>query len=85
MTPQTVVIVGASLAGAKAAHTLREEGFDGRVVLIGEEPERPYVWDVNEHVQALVRSHRVIDAASLADPDTPLDSLVADREPTSPT
>lgn len=39
---QTMVIVGASLAGAKAAETLREEGFDGRVVLIGEEPERPY-------------------------------------------
>ena len=42
MTKQTFVIVGASLAGAKAAETLREEGFDGRVVLIGEEPERPY-------------------------------------------
>jgi 3-phenylpropionate/trans-cinnamate dioxygenase ferredoxin reductase subunit len=40
--PQTFVIVGASLAGAKAAETLREEGFDGRIVLIGEEPERPY-------------------------------------------
>jgi 3-phenylpropionate/trans-cinnamate dioxygenase ferredoxin reductase subunit len=39
---QTFVIVGASLAGAKAAETLRTEGFDGRVVLIGEEPERPY-------------------------------------------
>ncbi|HEY2173798.1 MAG TPA: FAD-dependent oxidoreductase [Mycobacteriales bacterium] len=36
------VIVGASLAGAKAAQTLRDEGFDGRVVLIGEETERPY-------------------------------------------
>ncbi len=36
------VIVGASLAGAKAAETLREEGFDGTVVLIGEETERPY-------------------------------------------
>jgi 3-phenylpropionate/trans-cinnamate dioxygenase ferredoxin reductase subunit len=35
-------IVGGGLAGAKAAETLREEGFDGRVVLIGEEPERPY-------------------------------------------
>jgi 3-phenylpropionate/trans-cinnamate dioxygenase ferredoxin reductase subunit len=35
-------IVGASMAGAKAAQTLREEGFDGRVVLIGAEPERPY-------------------------------------------
>ncbi|MEP7034681.1 MAG: FAD-dependent oxidoreductase [Dermatophilaceae bacterium] len=39
---QTFVIVGASLAGAKAAETLRSEGFDGRVVLIGEEAERPY-------------------------------------------
>jgi 3-phenylpropionate/trans-cinnamate dioxygenase ferredoxin reductase subunit len=39
---QTHVIVGASLAGAKAAETLREEGFDGRVVLIGSEAERPY-------------------------------------------
>jgi 3-phenylpropionate/trans-cinnamate dioxygenase ferredoxin reductase component len=36
------VIVGASLAGAKAAETLRDEGFDGPVVLIGEETERPY-------------------------------------------
>ena len=36
------VIIGASLAGAKAAQTLREEGFDGRIALIGEEPVRPY-------------------------------------------
>ena len=42
VTDQTFVIVGASLAGAKAAETLRAEGFDGRVVLIGEEAERPY-------------------------------------------
>ncbi|MBM0238160.1 FAD-dependent oxidoreductase [Micromonospora sp. ATA32] len=38
----TFVIVGAGLAGAKAAQTLREEGFGGRVLLLGEEPERPY-------------------------------------------
>ncbi len=38
----TFVIVGASLAGAKAAEALRQEGFEGRVVLVGEEPERPY-------------------------------------------
>ena len=38
----TYVIVGASLAGAKAAETLRTDGFDGRVVLLGEENERPY-------------------------------------------
>src|SRR3954466_9915909 len=39
---QTFIIVGASLAGAKAAETLRTEGFEGRLVLIGAEPERPY-------------------------------------------
>ena len=41
-TDQTHVIVGASLAGARAADTLRQEGFDGRIVLIGAERERPY-------------------------------------------
>ena len=41
-TDQTFAIVGAGLAGAKAAETLREEGFDGRLVLLGAEPERPY-------------------------------------------
>jgi 3-phenylpropionate/trans-cinnamate dioxygenase ferredoxin reductase subunit len=41
-TPKTFVIVGGSLAGASAAHALRAEGFDGRVVLLGEEPELPY-------------------------------------------
>ena len=39
---QAMVIVGASLAGAKAAQTLRDEGFDGRIVLLGEEASRPY-------------------------------------------
>jgi 3-phenylpropionate/trans-cinnamate dioxygenase ferredoxin reductase component len=39
---QTHVIAGAGLAGAKAAEALREEGFDGRIVLVGEEPELPY-------------------------------------------
>jgi 3-phenylpropionate/trans-cinnamate dioxygenase ferredoxin reductase component len=40
--PPRFVIVGASLAGAKAAETLRRDGFDGEVVLIGQEGERPY-------------------------------------------
>jgi len=40
--PEAFVIVGAGLAGAKAAETLRQEGFDGRLTLIGDEPERPY-------------------------------------------
>jgi len=38
----TYLIVGASLAGAKTAEALRNEGFDGPLVLIGEEHERPY-------------------------------------------
>jgi len=39
---QTIAIVGASLTGASAAATLREDGFDGRVVLLGAEPQLPY-------------------------------------------
>jgi 3-phenylpropionate/trans-cinnamate dioxygenase ferredoxin reductase component len=41
-TEPRYVIVGASLAGAKAAETLRDEGFAGSIVLIGQEGERPY-------------------------------------------
>jgi 3-phenylpropionate/trans-cinnamate dioxygenase ferredoxin reductase subunit len=40
--PETLVIVGASLAGGSAAVTLRQEGFEGRVILIGAEPQPPY-------------------------------------------
>jgi len=39
---RTFVIAGAGLAGAKAAETLRAEGFTGRVVLLGEERHPPY-------------------------------------------
>jgi 3-phenylpropionate/trans-cinnamate dioxygenase ferredoxin reductase subunit len=41
-TDPTFVIVGAGLTGATAAQTLREEGFDGPIVVIGAEQERPY-------------------------------------------
>lgn len=41
-TQQTHVIVGASVAGSKAVETLRAEGFDGRIVLVGAEEELPY-------------------------------------------
>jgi len=41
-TEPTYLIVGASLAGAKAAETLRSEGFGGPVILLGTETERPY-------------------------------------------
>lgn len=36
------VVIGANLCGGTAVHTLRQEGFDGRVVLVGEEPALPY-------------------------------------------
>jgi 3-phenylpropionate/trans-cinnamate dioxygenase ferredoxin reductase subunit len=42
MSKQSFVIVGASLAGAKAAQELRDRGFDGDIILIGAEPDRPY-------------------------------------------
>jgi 3-phenylpropionate/trans-cinnamate dioxygenase ferredoxin reductase subunit len=42
MSKQVFMIVGAGLAGAKAAEELRERGFDGRVVLVGAEREQPY-------------------------------------------
>ncbi|MGY5134607.1 NAD(P)/FAD-dependent oxidoreductase [Streptomyces nigrescens] len=37
-----IVIVGASLAGLRAAETLREKGFTGSLTLVGEEPQPPY-------------------------------------------
>lgn len=40
--PRSVVVVGGGLAAARAAEGLREEGFDGRVVIVGAEDERPY-------------------------------------------
>ena len=39
---QTVVIVGASLAGVRAAETLRTSGFSNRIVLVGNETHMPY-------------------------------------------
>ncbi|HEX2772940.1 MAG TPA: FAD-dependent oxidoreductase [Micromonosporaceae bacterium] len=42
VTQPVYAIVGASVTGAKAADELRAAGFGGRILLIGEEPERPY-------------------------------------------
>ncbi|WP_427895374.1 NAD(P)/FAD-dependent oxidoreductase [Kribbella sp. GL6] len=42
MADEQIVIVGASLAGATAAETLREDGWSGRIVLIGSEKSLPY-------------------------------------------
>ncbi|MFF4623138.1 NAD(P)/FAD-dependent oxidoreductase [Nonomuraea jabiensis] len=40
--PATFVIAGGGLAAAKAAEALREEGFDGAIVVVGREPHLPY-------------------------------------------
>src|SRR3954463_13862075 len=40
--PGSIAIVGASLAGMHAAHTLRQEGFTGRITLIDAESRAPY-------------------------------------------
>lgn len=39
---RTVAVVGASLAGLSAARSLRKQGYDGRLVVIGDEAHRPY-------------------------------------------
>ncbi|MGH3437656.1 MAG: NAD(P)/FAD-dependent oxidoreductase [Sciscionella sp.] len=41
-TSERFVIVGAGLAGAKTAEMLREKGFDGSILLLGDEPDAPY-------------------------------------------
>jgi NADPH-dependent 2,4-dienoyl-CoA reductase/sulfur reductase-like enzyme len=84
------LIVGASLAGAKAAEELRTQGFDGRVVLIGAEPERPYERppltkdylrgesEREKHIQALIRAGGPVEAAALADPGVTFESLAGE-------
>ena len=39
---ESLVIVGASLAGLSAARAARRQGFTGRLVIVGDDPERPY-------------------------------------------
>jgi hypothetical protein len=64
-----VVLRGDRDAGEFVAFWLRE----GRV-LAGMNVN---VWDVNQHVQELIRSRQVVDVKTLTDPATPLESLVA--------
>ena len=39
---RSIAVIGANLAGGRAVEALRQSGFDGQIVLIGEEPWRPY-------------------------------------------
>lgn len=66
-TRDAVVIVGASLAGAKAAETLRAEGFDGRISLIGEEAVRPY--ERPPLSKGYLRGDQPFEAATVHPPD----------------
>ncbi|MGH9229462.1 MAG: NAD(P)/FAD-dependent oxidoreductase [Acidimicrobiales bacterium] len=77
MTPDpTLVIVGASVAGAKAAEAARTIGFDGRVVLVGDEHELPYERPpLSKAVlrgEAAPETARVHDAGFYADNDIEL-------------
>ena len=60
----TFVIVGGGMAGGKAALTLREEGFDGRVVVVGAEPRAPY--ERPPLSKDYLRGEREADAALVA-------------------
>jgi NADPH-dependent 2,4-dienoyl-CoA reductase/sulfur reductase-like enzyme len=42
MTPDSILVVGAGLAGARCAETLRAEGYDGKLVVVGDELLPPY-------------------------------------------
>jgi 3-phenylpropionate/trans-cinnamate dioxygenase ferredoxin reductase subunit len=67
MSPETIVIAGAGLAGAKAAETLRTEGFGGRIVLVGDESVRPY--ERPPLSKDYLRGESGFDAAAVHDAD----------------
>jgi 3-phenylpropionate/trans-cinnamate dioxygenase ferredoxin reductase component len=68
--PETILIVGSGLAGVTAAGAVREAGFTGRIVLIGDEPELPYDRPplsksvlVHDNLEQLVAAHLPSDIA----------------------
>ncbi len=63
MTQKSIAVVGASLAGLNAAVTLRREGFAGRLVIIGDEPHRPY--DRPPLSKEIVRGEWPVEKAAL--------------------
>ena len=73
MSARAIVIVGAGQAGGWAATTLRSRGYDGRVLLLGEEPHAPYERPpLSKAVlsgQAAAESTELFSAARLAELD----------------
>lgn len=64
---RSVAVVGASLAGLRAAEALRAKGYDGRLVLVGDEPHRPY--DRPPLSKGFLLGTTTADDLALADPD----------------
>ena len=73
MILKSIAIVGASLAGLHAAVTLRREGFTGHLVIIGDEPHRPY--DRPPLSKEIVRGEWPVEKTRLA-----VDELLGDVE-----
>ena len=67
MALETVIVVGGSLAGIRTAEALRRKGFDGRLVLVGDEEERPY--DRPPLSKELLRGDREPEQIRLTKPD----------------
>ncbi len=65
--PQRIVVVGASLAGLRAVEALRRLGYDGRLVLVGAEPHRPY--DRPPLSKEVLRGERDPEKIALAKPE----------------
>src|SRR5580765_7487810 len=65
--PHTVVIIGAGLAGARTAETLRTEGFGGPVILLGQEQHLPY--DRPPLSKEVLQGKKEPDSAILHDAD----------------
>jgi 3-phenylpropionate/trans-cinnamate dioxygenase ferredoxin reductase subunit len=65
---QTVVVVGASLAGLRGAEALRLQGYDGRLIVVGDEPHPPY--DRPPLSKEVLRGDREPEAIALAKPES---------------
>ena len=78
---EIIVVVGASLAGLRGAEALRRLGFEGRIVLVGDEPHRPY--DRPPLSKEVLRGEREPERIALSKPED-FDALALDLRLGSP-
>jgi NADPH-dependent 2,4-dienoyl-CoA reductase/sulfur reductase-like enzyme len=71
----TIVVVGGSLAGIRSAEALRRRGYEGRLVFVGKEPERPY--DRPPLSKEFLKGERELDKIQLTKPEN-FDALELD-------